>query len=70
MSVIALVLVTCLPHSDHCRSLVQHPYPASHEECNQRAFNLQKTLAGSIDDTGYMPRQVICMYGPSEEAER
>lgn len=70
MNIIALVLVTCLPHSDHCKSLVQHPTPVSHEECNQRAAELQKSLAGSIDDAGYRPLQVICMYGEPEQDEK
>jgi hypothetical protein len=67
MNVIALVLVTCLPHSSDCKQVIQHPAPATHEECNQRAAALQKTLAGSIDDAGYRPLQVICMYGDTEE---
>ncbi|HUJ99195.1 MAG TPA: hypothetical protein VLV85_13170 [Stellaceae bacterium] len=35
----------------------------SHEECNRRAVQMQETLAGSIDDSGYQPQQVICLYG-------
>jgi O-acetylhomoserine/O-acetylserine sulfhydrylase-like pyridoxal-dependent enzyme len=48
MNAIALILVTCLPHSGDCKSIVQHPAPVSHEECNRRAVQLQ---------------QVICLYG-------
>jgi hypothetical protein len=29
-------------------------------------MKLQRTLAGSIDDAGYRPIQVTCMYGGSE----
>ena len=67
MNVIALVLVTCLPHSSHCKSLVQHPAPKSDQECSQRAQDLQSRLAGSIDDAGYRPIQVLCMYGDPEQ---
>jgi hypothetical protein len=64
---IALVLVACLPHGDHCISTVQHPAPISAEECNLRAITLTDTLAGSIDDAGYRPLQVICLYGDAEQ---
>lgn len=67
MSPIALILVACLPHGDHCKSIVQHPAPVSHEECNRRAANLQQQLAGSIDDSGYQPTQVICLYGDAAQ---
>jgi len=66
MSVIALVLITCLGHGTHCKSVVQHPAPVSYEECSQRAAEMQKTLAGTMDDSGYRPLQVICMYGNPE----
>ena len=62
MNAIALVLVVCLPHTNQCKSIVQHPAPATHEECSERAENLQRTLAGTIDDAGYQPVQVTCMY--------
>jgi hypothetical protein len=41
---------------------VQHPAPATDRECSQRAAKLQQTLAGTIDDAGYRPVQVTCMY--------
>lgn len=65
MNAIALVLVACLPHTNMCKSLIQHPAPATHEECSERAEKLQRTLAGSIDDAGYRPLQVTCLYAPS-----
>ena len=67
MNAIALVLVACLPHSNHCKSIVQHPAPLSSDECTQRAMKLTDTLAGSIDDAGYRPRQVICLYGDAAQ---
>ncbi len=67
MGAIALVLVACLPHSGQCKQVVQHPTPVSHEECNARAEALQQRLAGTIDDSGYRPLQVICLYGDSEQ---
>jgi hypothetical protein len=67
MNAIALVLVACLPHSAQCTSQVQHPSPQSHEECTRRAAELQKSLAGTMDDSGYRPLQVICIYGDSEQ---
>ncbi|HYM01314.1 MAG TPA: hypothetical protein VET85_00125 [Stellaceae bacterium] len=70
MSVIALVLVACLPHNGSCKSLVQHPAPISHEECSERAAAMQKTLAGSIDDSGYQPLQVICLYSDPDKDEK
>ncbi len=70
MNIIALVLVTCLPHGSHCKSIVQHPTPVSDEECNKRAAELQNNLAGTIDDSGYRPLQVICMYGDPEQDEK
>ncbi len=70
MNAIALVLVACLPHSGSCKSLVQHPAPISHEECAERAATMQKTLSGTIDDSGYRPVQVICLYGDPEEGEK
>jgi hypothetical protein len=66
MIAIALVLVVCLPHTNMCKSLVQHPAPATHEECSTRAQTLQNTLAGSIDDAGYRPLQVTCLYAPPD----
>lgn len=67
MNIIALVLIACLPHATQCKSIVQHPTPVSDEECSQRAAEMQKTLAGTIDDSGYRPQQVICMYGDPEK---
>jgi hypothetical protein len=69
MNAIALILVACLPQSGHCKSIVQHPAPVSHEECSERAAQLQRTLAGSIDDSGYRPQQVICLYGDIASGE-
>jgi hypothetical protein len=72
MNAIALILVACLPQSGHCKSIVQHPAPVSHEECTARAAQLTRTLAGSIDDSGYLPQQVICLYGDaaSDDGEK
>lgn len=70
MNVIALVLVTCLAHGTQCKSVVQHPTPVSHEECNKRAAEMQKNLTGTMDDSGYRPLQVICMYGDSQQEEK
>jgi hypothetical protein len=67
MNVITLILVACLPHSADCKQVIENPAPASHEECNQRAAVLQKTLAGTIDDAGYQPLQVICRYSGTEQ---
>jgi O-acetylhomoserine/O-acetylserine sulfhydrylase-like pyridoxal-dependent enzyme len=53
MSAIALVLIVCLPHIGKCKSIVQHPAPATHQECSERAANLQRALAGTIDDVGW-----------------
>jgi hypothetical protein len=70
MNALALVLVVCLPYTGQCKSIIQRPAPTTHEECNDRAVKLQRTLAGSIDDAGYRPVQVTCVYGGSEtEAE-
>ena len=66
MNAIALVLVACLPHTATCKSIVQHPAPVSQEECNQRAEQLQRTLAGTIDDAGYQPLQITCLYAPED----
>ena len=63
MNAIALILVVCLPHIGQCRSIVQHPAPTTDKECSERAVVLPKTLAGTIDDAGYRPIQVTCMYG-------
>jgi hypothetical protein len=63
MNALALVLVVCLPYTGQCKSIIQRPAPTTHEECNDRAVKLQRTLAGSIDDAGYRPVQVTCMYG-------
>lgn len=62
MTEIALVLIACLPHMGECKSIVQHPAPATDSECSERAAKLQQTLAGTIDDAGYQPIQVTCMY--------
>ena len=70
MNIIALVLVSCLPHGTNCKSDVQYPTPVSHEECNERAEKMQQTLAGTIDDSGYRPLQVICRYGDSEQEKK
>jgi len=70
MNAIALVLITCLPHGGHCKSIVQHPTPVSHEECTLRAAELQQKLAGTIDDAGYQPLQVLCMYGDRQKDEQ
>ena len=67
MNVIALVLVACLPHTSHCKQEIQHPAPKTDAECSARAAELQKNLAGTIDDAGYQPLQVICMFGNPEE---
>ena len=63
MNAIALVLIACLPHIGECKSIVQHPTPTTDGECAERAAKLQQTLAGTIDDAGYQPIQVTCMYG-------
>ena len=62
MNAIALVLIACLPHIGECKSIVQHPTPTTDKECATRAAELQRTLAGTIDDAGYRPIQVTCMY--------
>ena len=62
MTEIALVLIACLPHMGECKSIVQHPAPATDRECSERAAKLQQTLAGTIDDAGYQPFQITCMY--------
>jgi O-acetylhomoserine/O-acetylserine sulfhydrylase-like pyridoxal-dependent enzyme len=62
MNAIALVLIVYLPHTGKCKSIVHHPAPATHQECSERAANLQQTLAGTIDDAGYLPVQITCMY--------
>jgi O-acetylhomoserine/O-acetylserine sulfhydrylase-like pyridoxal-dependent enzyme len=70
MNEIALVLIACLPHVGQCKSIVQHPTPATDTECTERAANLQHTLAGTIDDAGYRPIQVTCMYAyPDRDGE-
>jgi O-acetylhomoserine/O-acetylserine sulfhydrylase-like pyridoxal-dependent enzyme len=70
MNAIALVLIACLPYIGECKSIVQHPTPATHRECAERAANLQHTLAGTIDDAGYRPIQVTCMYAyPDRDGE-
>jgi len=63
MNAIVLVLVACLPHVSECKSIVQHPTPITDRECTERAAELQRRLAGTIDDAGYRPIQVTCMYG-------
>jgi hypothetical protein len=67
MNAIALVLVACLPHTGQCKQEIQHPAPKSDAECSARAEQMQKMLSGSIDDAGYQPMQVICMFGSSED---
>jgi hypothetical protein len=67
MNAIALILIACLPHFDQCKSIVQHPAPTSDRECTARAAELQRTLAGTIDDAGYRPIQVTCIYAPSDD---
>jgi hypothetical protein len=67
MNAIALVLVACLPHTGQCKNVVQRPTPATQQECNERAVKLQRTLAGTIDDGGYRPVQVTCLYGDIEK---
>jgi O-acetylhomoserine/O-acetylserine sulfhydrylase-like pyridoxal-dependent enzyme len=70
MNAIALVLVACLPHFGQCKSIVQHPAPTTDKECTERAAELQRTLAGIIDDVGYRPIQVTCMYArPDQDDE-
>jgi hypothetical protein len=66
MNAIALVLVACLPYTGQCKSIIQRPAPTTHEECNDKAAKLQRILAGTIDDAGYRPVQVTCIYGGSE----
>ncbi len=66
MNAVALILVACLPHFAQCKSIVQHPAPRTHEECNERALKLQHSLAGTIDDAGYQSMQVTCLYTDSE----
>jgi len=67
MNAIAMVLVACLPHTSQCKQEIQHPAPKSDAECSVRAAELQKRLAGTIDDSGYQPLQVICMFSPEQE---
>lgn len=66
MNAIALILIACLPHIGQCKSIVQHPAPATNQECSERAARMQQTLAGTIDDAGYQPVQVTCMYAPPD----
>jgi len=63
MNAVALVLIACLPYIGECKSIVQHPAPITDRECSERAQKLQQTLVGTIDDAGYRPIQVTCMYG-------
>jgi len=70
MHAIVLVLIACLPHIGECKSIVQHSTPATVRECAERAANLQRTLAGTMDDAGYRPIQVTCMYAyPDRDGE-
>ena len=70
MNAIALVLVACLPYVGQCKSIVQHLTPTTARECMQRAAELQRTLTGTIDDAGYQPIQVTCMYAyPDRDRE-
>jgi len=63
MNAIALVLVACLPHLSQCKSIVQHPTPNPIGS----APSVQRRLTGTIDDTGYQPIQVTCMYARSDQ---
>jgi hypothetical protein len=65
MNAIAL-MIACLPHTGQCKSTVQHPAPATDKECTDRAEKLVQTLAGTIDDAGYWPVQVTCLYAYPE----
>jgi hypothetical protein len=57
-------------HVGQCKSIVQRPTPATDRECTERAANLQHALAGTIDDAGYRPIQVTCMYAyPDRDGE-
>jgi hypothetical protein len=67
MNAIALILVACLPHTNDCKSFVQRPAPVSATECNERALTLRRTLAGTIDDAGYQPLQVTCLYADPQK---
>ena len=70
MYAIALILIACLPHTALCKSIVQRPPPATQQECSERAARLQETLAGTIDDAGYRPLQVTCLYAyPDQDSE-
>jgi len=70
MNAIALVLVACLPHLGQCKSIVQHPPPATDTECAMRAEELQRKLAGTIDDAGCRPIKVTCLYArPGQDDE-
>jgi hypothetical protein len=70
MNTIVLILVVCLPHIGQCKSIVQHPTPKTNRECSERAAMLQQALTGTIDDEGYQPIQVTCMYGyPDRDTE-
>jgi hypothetical protein len=67
---ILLVVIACLPLSDDCRSIVESPAPVTEAECNRRAEELQRVLSGTIDDAGYVPRQVTCYYDFKERADK
>jgi len=69
MNGIALVLIACLPHLGECKSIVQHPAPTTDGECTERATDLQRKLAGTIDDAGYRPIQVTCLYARADEGD-
>jgi hypothetical protein len=66
MNAIALILIACLPHTGQCKSIVQHPAPPTGKECTDRAEKLVQTLAGVIDDAGYRPVQLTCLYAYPE----
>jgi hypothetical protein len=70
MGLIVLIVVSCLPHGSDCRSVVQQPTPTTNEECNRRAAELRNVLAGTIDDAGYVPHGVTCVYSAAEEAQK
>ena len=69
MNEIALVLIACLPHLGECKSIVQHPAPTTDRECTERAAELQRKLAGTMDDADYRPMQVTCMYARADQGD-
>ena len=67
MRAVVLLLIACLPHSERCKQEIQRPMPANEKECDARMAELRKKLAGTIDDAGYVPLQVLCMYGDDDD---